>query len=306
MSNSAGWNKPTPNAAKPATKKPNALRGALAGVVVVAALGAVFYFLFSGDDAPEKAKPDREPSLIKEVTPAKAATNAVVTKVATNAEEKLPPWQDKFVVDRKKRMAYSKLIESRTNEAGMVTERFRLPNGQTWRRVTDPPPIFQNPSDCAIAMSLGDGSGAPIPPVPGLNDANLNEEFAKSLLEPIVIDPKDSPRVAALKMAVKSARSEIAQLIKNGDDRTVGQILADHISLNNHQANMQAEAIKQVNLVRREEGDAAADEYLGKVNETLKTYGIAPIGQGRRRGQENHEVKQEVQQDANEEGEVKE
>ena len=272
--------------------------------VVAAAVACIVVFMGKDGDVTVK-KSDKKPTKIKTVKPV-SVTNAIMTKVATNAEEKLPPWQDKFVVDRKKRMAYSKLIEARTNEAGMVTERFRLPNGQTWRRVTDPPPIFRNPSDCAIAMSLGDGSGAPIPPVPGLNDANLNEEFVKSLLEPIVVDPKDSPRVAALKMAVKSARSEIAQMIKNGDDRTVGQILADHISLNNHQADMQAEAIKQVNQVRREEGDAAADEYLVKVNENLKAYGIAPVGQGRRRGQEGREAKQEVQQDANEEGEVKE
>ena len=74
-------------------------------------------------------------------------------------EPALPPWDDSFITNRELRLKYSTVINVRTNEGGVVTERFVLPNGKTWRRVSDPPPIFDNPSDNAIAMALGDASG---------------------------------------------------------------------------------------------------------------------------------------------------
>ena len=43
------WNKPSEGAAKPTPKKPSAMRGIVAGAVVVCAAVAAFYFLFSAD-----------------------------------------------------------------------------------------------------------------------------------------------------------------------------------------------------------------------------------------------------------------
>lgn len=277
MSNSAGWNKPTPNAAKPAAKKPNALRGVAAGVVVVVALGALFYFVFSGDEGKGAVDASKRPSLIKEVTPAKVATNAAAGETVSKEKEEKLQWKDEYLTDSAMRLKFSTLIQARTNEGGMVTERFRLPNGKTWRRVTDPPPIFPNRCDMAIVRAMSEEAGVPIPPVPGLDDADLDQEFANSLLEPIVIKDDDNPRVAALKLIVKETRAEIARLIKEGDGRSVGEILQDHINLNNHIADMQGEAIRQYDKVKRESGGEAAKEFLVKINENLANYGIDPI-----------------------------
>ena len=193
------------------------------------------------------------------------------------SEPAFPPWDDSFITNRELRLKYSTVINVRTNEGGVVTERFQLPNGKTWRRVSDPPPIFDNPSDNAIAMALGDASGAPLPPVPGLDDANLDEEFAKSLLKPIEISEDDKPGVAAVKMLVSEARKEIAEIKNAGDTRTVGELLQEHINMNNHAANLRGETLRQVSRVRREDGDAAAKEYLAKMNEALERFGVAPV-----------------------------
>ena len=91
-----GWNRPSAN--QPTAQKKNGLspvvKGLLGGGIVVVALGAVFYFLFSGDDIPEKAKSDRGPSMIKEATPApapkSAATNAAAVVQQPKKEEPKP------------------------------------------------------------------------------------------------------------------------------------------------------------------------------------------------------------------------
>lgn len=253
-------------------------------VLLAAIVGGVCWWFASREESPSKAekptktkteKPNAKPKSERkpEVAPAqKTATNAPVAKV----EEELK-WDDSFVTNRELRIKFSVLDSSQTNDSGVVTERYRLPNGQFWRRQIDPPPLFENPSDNAIAMALGDRSGAPIPPYPGLYDANLDEEFAKSLAHPIVINEDDKPWVVAMKTAVMEAREELANQIKSGDKRSVGEMLRDHVLENNRQANLKGEALVGYQKVLETDGEAAAAEYLEKVNEALGRFGVAPL-----------------------------
>ena len=268
--------------------RPRWLRGAVAALIVVVGAGIATWWLLTSPK-PHPATPVPHPvKAIPEAKPA-AAPASMRTNESTVAQSAEPaePWKDEYIKDPKKRLKFSTLFEARTNSAGMITERFRLPNGKTWRRVTDPPPIFDNMADDAIASVIAGGAGAPIPPVPGLDNANLDEEFAKAMASPIKIGESDSPKLVALKMAVKETKKEIARMIKEGDTRSVGEILQDHINLNNRNANLQAEAFQAVSKVREEMGDEAAESYLEKVNENLKSYGVNPIhvGKGRNRGE---------------------
>ena len=254
--------------------------------VAIAALAAIVWWWLA-------ARPASEPSRVERPAKPKAEKPAAQPKpapkpVATNAlpvakEEALPPWDDSFMKNREMRLKYSTLFQATTNEGGLVIERYRLPNGKTWRKIVEPPPMFSNICDQAIAMVMAGASGAPIPPVPGLDDANLDAEFMKSLEVPIRIEPDDPPRVAALKLAVKETRDEIVRLKGDGDKRTVGQMLSEHIKANNRNAEMQAEALRAIEEVRRKDGDEMAEEYLKAVNENLKSYGVAPVSIGRRR-----------------------
>ena len=288
-----GWNRSNDDGRAVSTKPPlrrghrprPTVRGVIAGVIVVLGAAIVAWIVLSeSDDVPAQGtKHKAHGTTIPEATPASLRTNeSAVVQSAGPAEQ----WKDEYIKDPAKRLKFSTLFEARTNSAGMITERFRLPNGKTWRRVTDPPPIFDNMADNAIASVIAGGAGAPIPPVPGLDNANLDEEFAKAMASPIKIGESDSPKLVALKMAVKETKKEIARMIKEGDTRSVGEILQDHINLNNRNADLQAEAFQAVAKVREEMGDEAAESYLEKVNENLKSYGVDPIhvGKGRSRG----------------------
>lgn len=275
-----------------AAVRPSWVKGAVVGGLVVVA-GVVALLCLTSTDKPAPATVEKP----KPIKPAR--TNVVVRPVQTNPPPQvvvkpvetntLPPWDDAFMMDGEKRRQYSTLFQASTNEGGLVVERFRLPNGKTWRRIVEPPPVFSNASDNVIAMVVGGAAGAPIPPVPGLDSVNLNEEFVRSLDVPIEISPDDKPSIAALKLAVKETRAEIEQLIKDGDTRSVGEILSEHISLNNLAAAMQADALRMVEKVRAEGGDEMAEEYLQAVNENLKKYGVGAItiGRGRRQLQED-------------------
>ena len=78
-------------------------------------------------------------------------------------------------------------------------------------------------------------------------------------------------------MAVMETRQEIAKMIKNGDTRSVGEILSEHIEINNRTAEMHRDALLQLEVIRRDEGDDFAREYLEKVNEKLNSYGMQEI-----------------------------
>lgn len=259
------------------------LKSSIIIAALLAAVGGAWWWLTAREDtrppAPKAVKVAKDINVVKtpKVVPSKpAATNAP-------AEKPLPPWNDSFMTNREMRLKYSTLFQATTNDGGLIIERYRLPNGKTWRKMIDPPPVFNNISDQAIAMVVGGAAGAPIPPVPGLDSANLNAEFIKSLEVPIQIEPDDTPRIAALKIAVKETREEIAAAIKAGDKRSVGEILSGHIKLNNRQSSLQGEALRALDQVRDRDGEEAAAEFLKAVNENLKSYGVAPVTLGKRR-----------------------
>jgi len=259
------------------SRSPRTGRGLAAGLIVILGAGLAAWLMLGRSKAPVSTKVTPvKPTRIKAVNP---ATNKVQTALVAEPEPRVYPekWDDSFVTNHELRLHFSKTIEVRTNMSGMVTQRYVLPNGQTWRMVKDPPPPFENPCDNAIAMVLSTGAGAPIPPVPGLDDVNLDAEFAKSMASPIEIFDTDSPGRVAMKLAVKNAKSEIVKMIKDGDKRSVGEILQEYITSNNHALDMQGDALRAVERIREESGDEQANQYLEKVNEKLAAYGIEPI-----------------------------
>ena len=273
----------------PPRKRNGTVKGIIAAAVVVVG-AAVAYFLVSAkpaDPQPKASAPAKaaKPARPARVEPQRPAPRTPAAEPAKKAEAPEPEekWDDSFITNREKRIKFSKVISVTTNDSGVVNERYRLPNGRTWRRQIDPPPIFRNASDNAIAMVMGGAAGAPIPPVPGLDNANLDAEFEKSLAEPIEISKDDKPWVAALKLVVQNVRQEIAELRRAGDNRPIGAILQDHIDTTNHQAAMRGDALATLEKVRQEMGEAAAGEYLEKVNEQLKKYGVQPVKVGRGR-----------------------
>lgn len=278
---SSTWGKSASAVPVPQRRKPAWLKGLVAGIVIVVCGGLAWWLLAPTAPVDPKPVPNALKSAkvrpLKTAVPSKHPATVVVPakpQTATEAEEK---WDDSFIKIPEKRYKFSTLETVTTSNTGVVNQRWRMPNGRYWRRQIDPPPIFSNPSDQTIAMALGDRSGSPIAPYPGFDDANLNEEFTKSLAQPIRIGEDDPPWKAALKMAVKEVREEILASIKAGDTRSVGEILRDHVQENNRQADLKGEALMGYYKIQREEGDAAAEVYLEKVNKALKGFGVTPI-----------------------------
>ena len=170
------------------------------------------------------------------------------------------------------------LIEARTNSnSGVIIERYRTPDGKTHRKVINPPPIFTNPSDQIIALAISARAGQRIPPLPPMRPDQLNQAFVNSLSSPIEIKDDDKPEVAALKLAVSQTRSEIAELIKAGDGRTVAEILQEHVETTNRNADMRAEAASQLRRILESQDPEMAEEYLSRANKLLQEYGINPL-----------------------------
>jgi hypothetical protein len=272
------WNQPSKKEVSKPHKTAKFWFGFSILTVIVATLLMLCFFFYDKSSTIQAEKQEVKTKVLQQKNVAKRTTATKSVKgLKTNKLQEPIKWDDSFVTNRDMRIKFSVLASAQTNDSGVVTERYRMPNGKYWLRQIDPPPIFENPSDNAIAMALGDRSGAPIPPYPGINDIDLDEQFAKSLASPIAINDDDKPWVVALKVAVQETRKEIAALIKAGDKRSVGEILLEHIQENNRAANLQGEAWKGYNNILKNDGEEAAAEYLNKVNEHLEKYGVAPI-----------------------------
>ena len=238
----------------------------LAALAVVVALLLVIVLL------PEKSQTQEEP----DIQSAGRKAVSVTTPVPSTPKESIPTNAPAAVVVEPK--AEHVLIEARTNSnSGVIIERYRTPDGKTHRKVINPPPIFSNPSDQIIALAMSARAGQRIPPLPPMRPDQLNQAFVNSLSSPIEIQDDDKPEVAALKLAVSQTRSEIAELIKAGDGRTVAEILQEHVETTNRNADMRAEAASQLRRILESRDPELAEEYLSRANKLLQEYGINPL-----------------------------
>ena len=260
-----GWNKPSVASTPSPTpkKKPTALRGAVAGFIVVAVAAVVAFVLLSGGDAKPKAKAGKKPAAIKEVKPA-VATNAVpMTNAAPKAEEET--YLGRKVVKR---------VET-TNETGRVKIVVTTDDGQTHRyyRTGQARRIFKHESDYALANLLSTPEGAtpaPYPISPG-----LDEDFKASLMNPIVDEEDDTDEDRALKERVRQARLDAVDLMNQGF--TFTQILTEHQTRARENSEVALSVAKEAKKILEEYGAEEASKYVRKMNEALGRMGIGPV-----------------------------
>lgn len=257
----SGWNKPTgkPVETKKAAKP--AFKHVLIASGVVAVLGCVLLLVFGGGDGAPKAKAEKKAGVIKEA----AAVPRAVTGNVESAESAVAKKEEREV------------IRATTNKDGVVMQTLRYPDGRTVLKRVPPPPVFANKCDQAIVMALSSRNGGPIPPLPPMSDRDIDKAFQESMLSPISISSEDSERVAALKAMVKSVRTEILEMIKGGDQRSVAQILRDHVRDSNNRLELKVSARQELEKVYVSEGEDFARAFLEKVNAHLEKCGVEPI-----------------------------
>lgn len=249
------------------------VKGLAAGGIVV--VGAVLFYFVCCDSNPQQVPEEKS-------APVKATTHEivpVVTKVPEQVKEEAPV----VAPDPNKRYEGGVEVLSSnvtTNKSGAVIEKLVLANGKKMSKIHPPKPVFDNPCDQVIALAISTKPGQSMPPLPNL-DSSLEKEFLASLEKPFKIEETDSEQVRELKARVLETKAYLAEEIKNGG--SVLEALREHQRMMDDNADAHLIAVQQLQKVKAEYGQEAADEFLERVNETLRARGLAEIEPAQRK-----------------------
>lgn len=254
------WNKPSGAAQPTPKKKPSALRGVVAGAVVVVAVVAVF-FAMSGKDEKPRAKVEKKPVAIKEVKPV--------------AAPKLEPEKKVEVIEKpKEKYPGEKLVEVITNGANIIEVTVNA-EGRRTKHVIEPPSPWHYSTDGVLATALLCAKGGSMPPWPNMG-VGMDKEFRKSLKDPILVLETDDDKTAALKRIVSSAREEMKERLEAGEHFC--DVMNDFRELTNENGKIRANAIRELNQIKASGDTEGARKYEVTMNAAFSQMGIEPIG----------------------------
>ena len=262
------WNRPSKEKVKAkgeGERRSVHLKGLFAGAIVVVGAAVATWWIFGRGPAPVAEDGDgTKKGRIREVTPAKAATNAVARA------KKGPP-------------------KDRPRNVGEIRDGFvLLPNGHLHKvqgvitshpaRVTLASKIFTHTTDITLASFLTTQPGTGMIGRPSDYYRNFEKAFRKSLKDPIVIDPKDSDEAKDLKQGVIELRDELVQRMNGGEDLT--KLLQEEHQKLFELSSYRADLEKQVDAAMKEHPEfteADLDDLVNAANGMLKDRGITPI-----------------------------
>lgn len=254
----AGWNRSSGASQPTPKKKPSALRGAVAGLIVVA-LGAACFVMFSGGDAKPAAKAEKKPAAIKEVKPAAApkAAEEPVKKAEEKAVQTKAP--DTNIVWISK-MRYVKKMSNGASVMVFVDD----PDAPK------PVPIFENGLNNFLTNFTTPGDDIPETPMEVSND-----DVMQALMEKIEIKEDDSDTVKFQKEAVMVLREELRKYIKEGNT------VADFIRDIQRRQRMEAEHVREARGMIMEslskDDPAQARELYNAINKHMNEKGLPKV-----------------------------
>lgn len=242
-------------------KSPSAVRGIVAGVVVVAlAVGAWFFFMNEkpapkGDDA-------QKPKRIKETTPVKPRTDKPAD---TNNVETTAPVETK--VDPDAPMPKSRKAPSTAKKY----PRRVIP------RKPEPPQKFKYDSDDLIGGFLEIVPGTPMEG--GLRFDKIGRDFEQSLTEDVALaEGQDNEYNRQLREQVREVKKEIQKIMRE-ENKTFGQVMQEQfdqlIEMGQYKRNLEQE-LREI----RKSGEFTADEYdkfIEASNKMLESKGCSPL-----------------------------
>jgi len=132
---------------------------------------------------------------------------------------------------------------------------------------------YKSATEGLLSMALSAKPGEMMPPMPIAK--NLDEDFANSLTNTIVIYEDDDERTAALKENVAVAKMELLELVRQG--KSVSEALKEYQDNANKQAALREEAQRELAELRKTATPQQVEEYLKKLNDALNEMGIEPI-----------------------------
>ena len=248
-------------AKKKGAKSGGAVRGILAGLIVVVGALAAFDFLVpsnSGDEPKQNVKKQER------------TTNSRVTSKPAK-DSGAPVKQGKLSAAPGKDAPAALPGDPRPDSAETA-------NDSPAPEAEKPKPrrIFKHGTDQLIWLAVFASNGGPIPPLPHITAADT-DKFIDTLNDPIAIDPEDPPRIQDMKRKINELRKDVAGMIAQNPGKELSDILNEHRDEFNGRLNLHSDAQREYNRFL-EEGDAeGAEEYRLQANELLAEYGVEPI-----------------------------
>lgn len=249
-------------AKKKGAKSGGAVRGIIAGLIVVVGALAAFYFLVpsnSGEEPKQNVK-KQERKTNSRVTSKPAKDSGAAVK-----KGKIDAARQGADVAHAPVMAVDEVDESAaTNIVSSSKEDRRL---------------FKNPMDQLLSMVLPKKPGATIPPLPNIDSITFTPEEEDQLLERLAASDDDSDEKLERKEFVQALRDEYHELKKSHGWRFVDYVKALEAKVN-LDAEVLSESIK-INETVFNDASISDEEYsktLEKINAILAARGIEPIG----------------------------
>ena len=239
---------------------PSAKRGLVAGLaVVILAVGAYFLF-FSESGKPEKARPGKSSSAIKEVKPAAGPKAVLPNQPAAAGKE-------------------ASSVPTRASGRGTVPGSAAEGSAPIEQQTEHPKTrrTFEHGTDQLIAMAMtsAQGGGA-MPPLPNIGSAE-DKEFKESLKKPIVINDDDPDNVKNVKQLVQQTREEIIKLMEENPNMSFSDILQEHRNIHNDNVDIRAQATKELQKIIDEGDIEGAVKFRTTMNLALQQMGISEI-----------------------------
>lgn len=266
---SSGWNRPSAaNQPRKAPKKPSALRGIAAGLVVVAvAVACIVIFMGKEGDVTVK-KTEKKPSQIKTVTPAPAPKPELSPK--EEQRDRLRKKNAETYKDENGVLRYK-------NGGARVYDPSRPTQKVSLMTANEPDLPFHYRSELEIARFIIIPPGEPMFGERAYDDAFVRD-FEASLKEPIIVTKDDSEEDAELKRAMIEVKTEIMDRVRAGE--TVKDILESNRTemrkLAQYKRDLQLEVFNAATDPTKTPEDI--DDMLGAANTLLQEKGLKPIG----------------------------
>lgn len=270
MGSTGGWNRSAanqPTAKKGGAKVPSKVRGVVAGLVTVCALGGLCLWMFSGGEDAPKAKAEKERGRIKAVTPAAAPTNvvSVVPEKPARLSKKGTPIPDAVQKDEK----------------GVL----RWPSGLRWVDTNDlhvvkrpmKRKLFTHACDNHIADILTRDPTRMAPILIGKRrpyGEAFVEDFKASMNDTTVIDKEDTPEEREVRKRVLETKADLKAALDRGED--IAKIMNDAQDELDRLCQYQDNLRKMVREAARnpELSDDDVRDYVKAANEMLEKQGI--------------------------------
>ena len=245
------------------TARPAAVRGAIAGAIVVLGAAIAAWWLWPAGERAGETPPPRKEGLIKEVKP----------QLSAEEQEKLDhPGMVKV---------RGKWYPEYNEQGGKIWisknwVRYHTPVISTsgCSRVSFEEKVFRNAADRDIAVLINREPGTMIVGNYTYGERFVND-FLRSLKTPIIVTQEDDERTAALKRAVNEAKIELKARYDAGED--IGKIMDDTRKemreLGAYRAELNQLVQRQLNGA---DADAVKDIYEA-ANKMLTDRGVKPL-----------------------------